>query len=371
MDYRKLKNVTTASELAKQLRQFISDGDMTDGDRLPSERKLADNIGLSRMTVRRAVEYLVDDGIVYRIAGSGTYVGYPDHDLSKTDNATLGLIVPTLANTFFGEVSDVIEQEARLKGYQLLVGRSEFDTRNEAQYLEDYALNPAVRGVLIVPSTDQTNQSAYKKLRSNKTPFVFVVRPDGVSAEDELNADAVMTNHRLGARRVVEHLIEQGHQQIAYIGAERPRKDNHKIGYLQALREADLEVDDRLIVSTADNAEEAGIIGTGILLERNVPFTAIFARIDTTALMVIRQLRSAGLQVPRDVAVAGFDNTQVAQYTSPPITSVDHSLSEIGRLAIWLLLDRLEEHYDGPARKVIISPRVVVRASTMSSSGVR
>lgn len=362
MDFRQLAGITSAAELADQLRQFIDAGKLVDGERLPSERQLAEDIGLSRMTVRRAIDLLIDEHSVYRIAGSGTYVGFQQKETSKL--ATLGLIVPTLANAFFGEVSDVIQREASLKGYQLMVGRSEFDTDNEARYLQQFAENPSVRGVLIVPSTDQENDSSYERLRSSQTPFVFVVRPDGVNAEEEIEADAVMTNHRQGARKVVQHLIDLGHRRIAYIGAARPRKDNHKAGYIQALQEAGIPIDEQLIVTTADNAEDAGLVGTQMLLERDIEFTAIFARIDTTALKVLSELRHAGIRVPEDVSLVGFDNTQLAQHIQPTLTSVDHSLSEIGRLAIWLLLDRLEEHYDGPARKVIISPRVVIREST-------
>ncbi len=111
------------------------------------------------------------------------------------------------------------------------------------------------------------------------------------------------------------------------------------------------------------HAEEAGLSGVRWLLEHEVPFSAIFARNDLTASGVLRGLYEANLRIPDDVSVVGFDSTKLSAHFQPPLTTVDHTLQEIGRQAVHLLLDRIEGRYDGPVRRVTIEPRLVIRES--------
>lgn len=344
-------------QLAESLRRSIRLGEYAPGDPIPSERQLTEAMSLSRVTVRRAIEVLVREGVLYRVPGAGTFVG-----LSRSApamQATLGLIVPTLANPFFGELSDAIEAAARERGFQLLVGRSEFNPSDEAAYLDRYADNPSVKGVLVVPTTGELPTAAYRRLAERQMPFVFVAR-----ATDALEADVVATDHVRGAREVVRHLLEQGHWRIAFVGSVRPQPSTHLRGYREALQEAGIEFDPALVVTVDADADEAGPIGMRQLLERGVSFTAVFARIDATAFGAMRTLREAGLRIPADVSVAGFDNTQLAAHVEPGLTTVDHTLKEIGRLSVSLLLDRVEGRYGGPARSVVIQPKLVVRGSS-------
>ncbi len=361
------QNAKSSAQLTDMLRQSIQSGQFRAGDRLPSERELSDASGLSRMTVRRALATLIDSGIIYRVPGSGTYVGTEGD--TKAKSATLGLIVPTFNNSLFAELADRIEREVRRFGYQLNIGRSEFDPLKETAYLHQYAENPHVKGVLVVPASGGDHLDAYRALITSRTPLVFVIRQDEIESADDIDMDSVVTDHVRGARDIMRHLITLGHTHIAYIGAARPRHDTHFEGYQQALREAGIPLDPALVITPDVDAETAGRDGVTMLLARGVVFTAVFARIDITAIHVLRALHDAGLRVPDDVSVVGFDNIEPARYLSPALTTVDHSLSEVGRLAIWLLLDRIEEQYDGPARRIIISPRLVVRSSTALKRG--
>lgn len=110
-------------------------------------------------------------------------------------------------------------------------------------------------------------------------------------------------------------------------------------------------------------ADELGYCGLRELVDRGAAFSAIFARTDLTAVGVLRGLREAGLRVPEDVSLVGFDNTALAAHLQPPLTTVDHTVTEIGRLAVAFLLDRAEGRYTGPTRQVIIQPQLVLRES--------
>lgn len=353
-----LSTLLSAVELSETLRKAILRGDLVPGDSLPSERQLCEDCGLSRMTVRRGIQTLIDEGLLYRVAGTGTFVGKRND--APVQVATLGLIVPSLANAFYAEFADVIAQEAYRCGMQLMLGRSEFNWVNEADLLRQYSENPGVKGILVAPTSGLVrNAESYRQLRDRGIPYLYIVRKP-----EEIDGDSVMTDHVGGAAMVVRYLIELGHRQIAYVGALRSEPNRHLQGYRQALQEAGIPEDPELIFSIDAGAEEAGREGTRLLLESGKPFTAIFARIDNSAVGVLQTLRQFGKRVPEEVSLASFDNTEVGKHLQPPLTSVDHTVSELGRLAVMLLMDRIENRYSGPARRVVISPTLIVRESS-------
>jgi DNA-binding LacI/PurR family transcriptional regulator len=217
-----------------------------------------------------------------------------------------------------------------------------------------------VLGVITIASDHALPVDSYTQLTRAGKPFLFVVRH-----AERLEADSVSTDHVSGARALMSLLIGQGHRRIAYIGQASTPTQRHYRGYREALRDAGIPEDPALKVE-ADAAplDMVGELGVRELLARATPFTAIFAQIDSVAIGVLRGLRAAGLRVPQDVSVVGFDNIPSAAHLDPPLTTVDHTVQEIGRLAVLLLQDRIVGRYDGPARRVIIQPRMIVRASS-------
>jgi DNA-binding LacI/PurR family transcriptional regulator len=212
--------------------------------------------------------------------------------------------------------------------------------------------------VLVVPNVEELPIATYRYLDENKTPFVFVAR-----SADEIDADAVAVDGTRGAKEIVRWLIGLGHTRIAYIEGKPYLPDLRLRGYKQALKQAGIEIDSNLILVQNSRAEEAGSEGIKLLLQREIPFTAVFARNDVTAMGVLRGLDEMGVRVPADVSVAGFDNIQSSALIQPPLTTVDHTVREIGRMAVSLLLDRIEGRYGGAPRQVTLRPRLVVRSS--------
>lgn len=354
IDKNKTPNLTI--ELANTLRRAIQQGKYSPGQMIPSERELSDESDLSRTTVRRAIQLLVDEGVLYRVPGSGTYVG--QESLNQGVHEMLGVIVPTLANPYYAALTDAIEQEANLRGYQVLVGQSDFTKTNEANYLLRYADNPAVKGALVVPNVQRLSVDAYQYMIANNTPFIFVSR-----STDEVEADIVVPDRKRGARDMVKYLVELGHRQIAYIRGIPPYSDSHFEGYRQALREANIQEDPDLIISLEADQEEAGRKGIKLLLDRATTFSAIFARNDITANGAMQELKKLGLRIPDDVSVAGVDNIAFSAHLEPPLTTIDTNMLELGRLAVDFLLDRVEGQYAGPPRRVTIAQCLIKRAS--------
>ncbi len=354
--------VKLSDQLANVLRDAINTGQFLPGQPIPSERELCEAHSLSRTTVRRAIDLLVEEGILHRVPGSGTFVSEIDH--VQVGEAMVGLIVPTLANPFFAELSNTIEQHAIERGYQILVGQSDYSNNYESSYMMRYADNRSVKGIIIVPNVDTLSLGAYQYLVDKGTPFIFVAR-----YTDQIVADAVSTDHFVGAKRITEYLIEMGHQHIAYIEGLPHQPNSRLLGYRAALSNAKIPICDDLTVLLDQPAELAGLNGGRQLMQSGREFTAIFARNDITASGVLRGLNEAGLRVPDDVSLVGFDSTKLSTHLQPPLTTVDHTMSEIGRQAVNFLLDRIEGIYDGPARRVIVQPRLVFRDSCKPPTG--
>ena len=355
------RDVHRTNELVASLRRAIAQGTYANGQTIPSERDLSTSQGVSRTTVRRAIQLLVDEGVLYRVPGSGTYVGRSSTLTTEpaTDPAAIGLSLPTLANPYFGERAGAIERESTRSGFQILLGQAALAGGNPEPHLERYAENPAIRGVIMVSSGEETSAASFDQLARARKPFLFVVRH-----AETVGADSVATDQVGGARELVRYLIGLGHRRIAFVGDTRAHHARHFQGYLEGLREAGLPEDRALQVSArGESLDLIGEQGTQTLLASGTPFTAIFAQIDQIAIGVLRALRAAGMRVPEDVSVVGFDNIPSAEHLHPPLTTVDHTVQEIGRLAVLFLRDRMSGRYTGPARRVIIQPRLVLRES--------
>lgn len=315
-------------------------------------------LGCSRPTIRTAIQILVDEGVLHRQPGVGTYVGLPE-PRGDTQRA-LGLIVPTIADPCHSELAEAVEQQSSKAGYHQILGQSLYTPGGEAKCLMKFAANPCVKGLVVVPNLgDDWPLQAYRYLQERGIPVVLAVRNARA-----IEADVVASDNLRGAREIVHYLIGIGHRRIAYIQGVPQWLGSRFEGYRQALGGSGIPDDKDLILSLNAPARQAGREGVKVLLDRGVRFSAIFARNDATAVGVLQGLEEARIRVPDQVSVAGIDSTHISGNLVPPLTTVDTSLEEIARQAVNLLLDRVEGRFDGPARNLTIQPRLIIRGST-------
>jgi LacI family transcriptional regulator len=177
-------------------------------------------------------------------------------------------------------------------------------------------------------------------------------------------------DNRGGGYEATQHLIEMGHREIATIVGPRewPSAAARLEGYRAALRDASLSEDEALVEYAPDWGPESGRAAAARLLERGARFTALFAHSDLTALGAIRQLRLAGLGVPHDVSVVGFDDLPVAAFVDPPLTTIHQPMEEVGALAASLVLDRLMDG-DAPAEERHLLPAALVVRQSVAPRG--
>jgi LacI family transcriptional regulator len=197
-----------------------------------------------------------------------------------------------------------------------------------------------------------------RRLLTDGVPFVMVGRhPDE-------RVHYVDVDNVVAARMAVEHLIRLGHRRIGMITGplSMTHSQDRQEGYRQALEAHRLPVEDALIAE-GDYSEASGAAATHRLLSRSV--TAIFATSDMMAVGTLKAAREAGLQVPQDVALVGFDDVPIATVVEPALTTVRQPIEDLGSMAAELLLNLLENAQDAqaPAHRIILRAKLVIRDS--------
>jgi DNA-binding LacI/PurR family transcriptional regulator len=280
---------------------------------------------------------------------------------------TIGLVVPTVANPFWGEFARCVESAAEKKNYQVLLCNGERSSEREQRYVEAMLVR-GIRGVILGSSP-----LSLQHLRGVMQRGLQVVAFDRPA---DLAADSVRVDNQLGARLAVTHLLELGHRRIGFVSgtvSSANRRDRLE-GYRQTLRAAGIEPTDDLIwlesVTPADGGEEATEIGRVAalsLLSRADRPTALFAINDMVAVGLYAGIRELGLRVPHDVSVIGFDDIHLCRLMSPPITTVRQPLEQLMRSAVDLLIGRMENRNESSPEHITLVPELMVRGSTAAA----
>ena len=326
--------------------------------------------GISRTTVRRALGVLARAGLLQALAGRGSIVHgqVPPAPAAEGGIRAILLVVPTFSDPFYGELVDAIEQEARRHGLSVIAGQSDYCVESESRQLAAAASDPVVRAVVVVPSSVAAPSPGAQALAATGKPLVYL----GRWPADGSGADSIGTDYREAAFQATRHLLARGDHRIAYVEG-RPHLPGFspRAGYAAALLEAGIAAPDELVRILDLPAEEAGARGVAAMIAAGIPFSAVLARNDVTAMGVLRALREAGLAVPGDVAVASINNSVLARSVDPPLTSVDTFPHVVGRMAVRLVQDRLDRVTTGPAVHLTVGSALIVRPSTATAPAAR
>jgi LacI family transcriptional regulator len=327
-------------------------------------RDVAREAGVSVATVSRVFN---DSGPVrpdtrQRVREIAGRLRYAPHgaarSLTTSRTSTLGVLLPDLHGEFFSEVMRGIDEAARRLDYHLLVSNS------HSNRLEVEAAMRAMRGRvdgLVVMSPDVDAEA----LAKNLPPGLPVVLLSCAMRDGPGTAfDAVDIDNYGGARAMVSHLLALGHRRIAVIRGGRRNHDaaERLRGSRAALRAGGAEWREGW-APEGDFTEASGYDAARALLARRPRPTAIFASNDCMAVGALGALREAGARVPKDVAVAGFDDIPLARFLSPPLSSVHVPIGALGARATGLLLAALREGDAHVCRREIVPTRLVIRAS--------
>lgn len=286
--------------------------------------------------------------------------------LKRQRTQVIGILLPDIANPFSAQLISGIQEVLQARGYASFICTSERSTERERAGLSAL-FDHRVDGVIVATRETSTGNEWLSRLVERNLPMVLVGREFPHPHVDRVTAD-----HQKGGYEATKYLISTGHKRIGFVGVSMASGKGLRRfqGYLAALRDHKLPVEEELIVGPdaisgpGYSTQNDGYQGMKRLLSLPKPPTAAFARNDFTAIGAMCALHDAGLSVPEDVSIVGFDNVPLAAYTSPPLTTVDQPTTEQGRQAASLLLERIEGNKERERQEIVLTCHLIIRQST-------
>ncbi|MGZ7441370.1 LacI family DNA-binding transcriptional regulator [Paenibacillus sp. TH7-28] len=330
---------------------------------------MADDAGVSRATASLVVRgsKAIKESTHKKVIGSMEKLGYVYDRVAASfrsqRSSTVGVIITDIENPFYPIMLSSIEDIFYEQRFTVLLGMSSESLEKQERVLNTM-LEHRVSGIILTP-VPGTPPSIFTKLRNMNIPALLIGREI-----QDLDADYIGTDYRLGSQLAIRHLVQQGHRRIAYLGGKPPGSTAYRErveGYCTALRECGLEVDPELIIPSPVN-REGGIQALKEALELQDPPTACLCHNDIIALGAIMGLQLQGLVAGEHMAIVGFDNIQETETVKPELTTVSISQDRWGIEAAKLMLQRIEG-FQGNSVKIIIPPRLIVRKSSVFTEG--
>lgn len=289
-------------------------------------------------------------------------------NLKRQKTETVGLVLGDLSNPYSTELANAVRETLSNRGFSMFICISEQSAREDILAFESL-VNHNVDGIIVATRSNLSGDERLRNIADSDLPIVVVGRDFQHDTVDHISA-----NNFAGGYDATQHLIDLGHQRIGFIGALYENRGNLKRmqGYLKALEEHGIEIDTRLITGRSGSGdvpgystEKIGYEGMKRLLTIPNRPTAIFARNDFTAVGAITAIKEAGLRIPQDIAIVGFDDIPLASHTMPPLTTVRQPMRIQGKLAADMLLRRISSSEMFPREDMMLDCDLIVRESTV------
>lgn len=324
-------------------------------------REVAAAAGVSVGTVSHVVSgrRRVAEATRARVEAAIEALGYRPNRLARSLQArrthTLAMVIPDVGNPFFGELARAVEREARSADYCVVFGNSENDPDLEARYVDEF-IERRVDGLIVVVA----GAAAWVRRLPADLPVVAL---DRYPARWPL--DAVLVDNREGIEAAVAHLTELGHRRLGFVGGDARLTTGRERarGFTEALARRHLRPawSSRGVFSLESGRRQTEEL---LALPRAERPTAVVVANDLLALGTLLACRAAGISVPEELSVVGFDDIPFAAIAHPALTTIRQPIDELGTNATRLLLGRIAGWTSGPPRRLTVRPSLVVRAST-------
>lgn len=323
--------------------------------------QVAEHAGVSIATVSHVINNTryVSEETRKRVLAAMDELKYQPNALARSlrrgETKTLGVILPDSANPYFAEIGRGLELLAFQHGYSIILCNSEGNADIERQYAEVLS-KKQVDGIFFVGTGERPE--TLLTLQRHDLPLVVMMRDFG-----EIRVDSVQSDNYQGGTLATQHLLDIGHTRIACIRGQSDLSLSvlRMNAYIDTLRRAGITPDESLILQ-GDFHSESGYDQARKLLMRNDPPSAIFVCNDLMAIGAICAAAELGKRVPEDIAIIGFDNILLGEYTVPRLTTVAQPKEELVQFAVQYMLERIG---DGnlPPQQVVLPTKLIERQS--------
>ena len=316
--------------------------------------------GVGKMTVSRLLSGSanVSKDTADRVHRAIRMLNYQPNELARSlrsvHSKTIALILPYLYDPFFATCAHAVSTVASQHGYSVLITTSDEKT-DEEQKQASLMLRRRIDGMIIIPAP---HGDGY--LRGGEFSRVHVVTMDRPAPDTRF--DSVVVNNRGGTRAGVTHLIEHGHQRIAFVGLNKAlfTMQARYSGYRDAMAKAALQPEGYVECTS----EEETVTTVHSLLTESKPPTALFAANNLTMRYLLHASNVLKIEIPGQIALAGFDDFDIADVLQPALTVVRQPVYQIGEMAANLLFQRISRgEYPTKGHRVVLPVELVIRRS--------
>lgn len=353
-------------QVYQDMKEQIEQGIYSFGNLLPSEREIGDIYKVDRTTVRKALQLMVEDQLVEKRMGKGTVViwqpaasnAHYATAFNRQKNSVIAFFLPKsnhnsnrITQPFYAELFYTAEKECQKHGYSMM-----YATLDENDSFDEITENVQISGILFISNVSHKHLDRALEL---KIPAVLVN-----SYYEKM--PSLLSDNFTGTYEACRYLIERGHKRIGVINGITSYISNMERlrGCTTALKEASLSLRPEYSIGGNSWEFEDGLAATQNLLKqaKELP-TALIAFNDRLALGAVQAISHSGLNVPEDISIIGFDNSDQAKYSFPQITSVEIHVSMIGKAAISTLLQQIAEYAVYPVK--ILTPVALVERDSV------
>ncbi len=359
------------TQLFEQIERLIKTNRWIEGYRLPSENQFQEELGVSRSTVRQALQAAMNEGLIEKIVGKGSFV----QARNAKDSNLLGIIASTFERSYQQQILLGVENEARESGFNIVFGNSRQDVLEEQKLIEQFR-DLGVKGILLWPAIQDIYDPEFlMNIQKGGIPIVLLDR-----MIPGMDFDAVLSDNFSGSYNAVEFLIKQDFRDIYFLG--RPILSITSIferfrGYKQAMQDYGYSPHDPILVGEKNrelsfgdfplpgNSDEYRAIAE--FLSSGPEQKAVIAMNDVMALVVMEIARAEGIAIPEKLSVFGFDNREIGASYYIPLTTVKQDAFRIGIEAARLILNRIKL---GPSesKTIKVPVEMVIRESVRRKS---
>lgn len=342
----------------------------------PTIKDIAQICGVGVSTVSRAINNHPDinSETKEKIMSAIREYGYVPNDsarnLKRVDAKAIAVLVKGIANPFFTSMITVIEQECKKRHYSMELSHIEAD-EDEVDVAQKVVKEKRLRGIIFLGGLFSHSEEKLKKL---SVPFVFSTAGSIPGHISRKQYSSISVDDRRESAKMVDYLIRSGHTKIAILVAEAQEESVGRLrleGYRDAMRAHGIGINPGLICQTRDELNhfsmKNGYLSTKKLLGRGETFTALYAVADTLAIGAMRALYEAGLRVPEDISLAGYDGIDMACYTVPDLTTIRQPVEEMAKDTTRLLFDIISQKTKH--QHITYEAELLIRGSTAKIPG--
>jgi LacI family transcriptional regulator, galactose operon repressor len=331
---------------------------------------IAQQLGVSKTLVSlvlngKAKEHRISDEVCKKVLALAEELNYKPNQIAKGlrtgKTNTIGLIIADIANPFFGKLGREIEKEAADNGYRVMFCSSDENAENSATQIE-MLQQGQVDGFIIAPPAGSENQIL--SLKRSKTPFVLIDRhfPD-------IETNYIIVDNIEASYEAVNYLVKKGYRKIACVtlNVHLNNMNQRVLGYKQALIDNNIQVDDELIKMMPFSHEKDDLVEAVKQLEpgNKNKVDAVFFATSKLGIMGIETIHALGLNIPDDIAVVSFDDPDAYKISQPPVSAIAQPLKEIGRQAVQVLLELMNNKKGtSDIKKIVLKAIFIPRKSS-------